>query len=273
LELIDRDGAVGSYSTTALTPKVKRMAARKETGLVKAIGIDLRRLHAAWMEIVFPRQRNVANSFYGKYTPDTTVGMVGYRLWGLLGAMAVGVAYPLAVAGFATRFYSRRVNWAVARLGIVGVVLVSVLAWGGLTVVAVLGSFSRNGIVAVGAAGGVATVSAALAVVFSRVGGRGTTVVFAYPFGVTAVFLPPVVAAFYSPTLADLVFTGSETLAEMMLDAAGDAGTYLRREFELVGVAYVGMWFGISVPVGWGLGVLTTLANLVRPAPDRDDED
>jgi hypothetical protein len=31
------------------------------------------------------------------------------------------------------------------------------------------------------------------------------------------------------------------------------------------------MWAGISVPLGWVLGVLVTLANLVRPT-DEDDE-
>jgi TRAP-type C4-dicarboxylate transport system permease small subunit len=31
------------------------------------------------------------------------------------------------------------------------------------------------------------------------------------------------------------------------------------------------MWSGLAVPVGWTLGVLVTLANLVRPT-DEDEE-
>jgi len=123
----------------------------------------------------------------------------------------------------------------------------------------------------VAAAGGVATVSAALAVVFTRVGGRVTTVVLAYPFAVTAIFLPPVVAALYSPTVAEVVFPRSETLAiwilDNVLDYGGIAG-YVRDTFDLEGLAYVAMWFGLAVPVGWILGMLVTMANLVRPTPE-----
>ena len=39
-------------------------------------------------------------------------------------------------------------------------------------------------------------------------------------------------------------------------------------EFDLEGVTYVLLWFGISVPVGWLLGTVVTLADLVRPAEE-----
>ncbi|WP_458186090.1 hypothetical protein [Haladaptatus sp. NG-WS-4] len=44
----------------------------------------------------------------------------------------------------------------------------------------------------------------------------------------------------------------------------GDVNDYLRTRYALEGLAYVGMWFGIAVPLGWLLGFLVTLANLMR---------
>jgi hypothetical protein len=44
--------------------------------------------------------------------------------------------------------------------------------------------------------------------------------------------------------------------------------TFLREQFTLEGANYVAMWFGLSVPVGWFLGLLVTLADIVRPKGD-----
>jgi hypothetical protein len=87
----------------------------------------------------------------------------------------------------------------------------------------------------------------------------------------TALFLPPVVAALYSPTLASIIFPNSEELAIFILDsvlAVGGINELLRERFALEGVYYAAMWFGLAVPVGWGLGVLVTFANLIRPKDD-----
>jgi hypothetical protein len=243
------------------------MSTRSQPGLLGAIRIDLVRLHETWMELAFPRQLD-PSSVLGKWTPDSTGQTVAYRLWAAVGVPLVAIAYPLLLLGFATRFYAGKLDSATTRLGILGVVLLSVLVWGGLTAVAYLRQFSTDGVVAVLAAGLVATVAAALAVVFSRVGGRLTSVVFAYPAGVTALFLPPVVAALYSPVLGDVVFPGSTNLAVWILDnllTVGGLNTLLRERFQLEGVAYVGMWFGIAVPLGWLLGSVVALADLIRP--------
>ena len=244
------------------------MAARSEPGLVEAIAIDLRELHTIWMSLVFPRQREGSHSVLGKWKPGTTLGRAWYSVWGVLGGLVLAAVYPLVVLGFATRFYTSRIDRAAASLGIVGVVLLSVVAWGALSAFAWFSRISPEGFLAVAAAGVVATVSAVLAVLFARVGGRITTVVLAYPFAMTAIFLPPVVAALYSPTVAEVIFPRSETFAiwllENVLDRIGLA-EYIRESFDLEGLAYVGMWFGIAVPVGWLLGVLVSLADLVRP--------
>jgi len=239
--------------------------------IVEAIKVDLRRLHEAWMELVFPRQLGASDTVFGKYTPDSSLGMLGYRIWGVLGGAALSVLYPLAVLGFATRYYVRRVDSAATRLGLAGVVLLTALVWGGLTVVSYVQFDDWQAIIAVGAASGVATLSSALSVFFARVDGRPVTVLLAYPFAVTAIFLPPVVAAFYSPTLASIVFPGSESIAEWVLDnllSIGGIAAYLRNNFELTGAAYVGMWFGISFPIGWFFGTIVTLANVVRPSEE-----
>jgi hypothetical protein len=40
---------------------------------------------------------------------------------------------------------------------------------------------------------------------------------------------------------------------------------FFRETFDLQGAAYAVLWFAFSVPVGWFLGLLVTLANVVRP--------
>lgn len=245
------------------------MAVRSQgPGTVGAIRLDLRRLHESWMELFFPRQRGGAHSVLGKWTPSTTSGRVAYRGWAGLGALVVTLLYPLVLVGFALRFYTRRIDRAAASLGIAGVIGLSVLVWGGLTVVAHF-QFSQRGFVAVAAAAVVATLAAAAAVAFSRVGGRGTTIVCAYPSAMTAIFLPPVVAALFSVTLGSLIFPGSTELAIRLLDgplATVGTSEFLRDNYTLEGAAYVAMWFGIAVPLGWLLGCVVTLADLVRPS-------
>ncbi len=219
------------------------------------------------MGLVFPRQRRSAHSVLGRWRPSTTIGKLTYSLWAMLGFIVLAVVYPLALLGFAARFYARKVDTSAARIGILGVILVSFVVWGGLTAVARV-RFSYDGFIAVAAAGVVATISAVLARAFSR-GGRVMTVFLAYPFAVTALFLPPVVAALYSPALAGVVFPRSESLAIWILDnvlTVGNVNEIIRRTFDLEGLAYVGMWFGIAVPIGWFLGIIVSLANVVRPA-------
>jgi len=251
------------------------MGALFVSDVIAGIRYDLRTLHTHWMGIVFPQVRDDPHPVTGSWSPETPLQRALYAVWALLGALGLLGLYPLAVLGLATRFYVRRFDRTATRIGVVGVVLLSVVVWGALTALARL-RFSPEGFLAVGAAGAVATVSAVLAVGFSRVGGRGTSVLFAYPFAVTAVFLPPVVAALYSPTLADAIFPRSTSLAVWLLDnvlTVGGVNTLLRQRFDLIGYAYVGMWAGISVPLGWMLGVLVTLANVVRPSDeDRSDE-
>ena len=221
------------------------------------------------MELIYPRQRSTAHSVLGKWTPSTTTGWAAYRTWAAVGALVVALLYPAVLAGFATRFYTRRINRTAASIGLLGVVGVSMLAWGSLTAVAHF-RFSTQGFVAVLAAGVVATVAAAAAVLFARIDGRATTVAFAYPAAMTGLFLPPVVAALYSPTLGAIVFPGSTEIAIWLLDnvlAVAGLDQALRARFTLSGIAYVGMWFAIAVPLGWALGLLVTLADAVRPTP------
>lgn len=234
--------------------------------LVEAVRLDLRRLHEHWMELFFPRQRG-AHSVLGKWQPSTRGGWIAYRALGALGAPVVALLYPLVLVGLATRFHTRRIDRAAAGLGLVGVVSVTALVWGALAVVARL-QLSREGFLAVAAAAVVATVAAGLAVSFARIGGRGTTVALAYPAAMTALFLPPVVAALFSTTVGSVVLPGSTELAIGLLDgplALVGLDGYLRENYSLEGIAYVGMWLAIAVPLGWLLGGVVALADLIRP--------
>lgn len=236
-------------------------------GVVRAVSVDLRELHESWMELVFPRQRTGTHSVLGKWKPSTPGGRAAYRLWSAVGALMVALLYPLALGGFVARFYSRRIDATAASLGVIGVLVLSLVAWGSLTAFAHV-RFSPRGFAAVAAAAGVATVAAVAAIIFARIGGRRTSVVFAYPAAMTALFLPPVVAALFSPTLGRIVLPGSTTVAIWLLDTVfvyGGLDAYFRESYTLEGVAYVAMWFGIAVPVGWFLGIIVTLANVVRP--------
>lgn len=236
------------------------------SGLLAAVRIDLRRLHETWMALAFPRQRNYHGTALGKWRPSTTTERASYAAWAALGLLVVAVGYPLLLVGFAARFYARRFDSAATRLGVLGVVVVSVVAWGLLSLLARL-RFSPEGFAAVLAASAVATVSSALAVLAKRAGGRAVTVFAAYPFGVTALFLPPVVAALYSPTLAGVVFPGSQNLAVWLLDTVlvlGGVNEVLRASFDLTEATYPLMWFGLAIPVGWFLGLTVTLADVVR---------
>jgi hypothetical protein len=240
---------------------------RGGAGVVEGVRIDLKRMHESWMELVYPRQVDADQTVLGKWQPTSTTERVSYRLWSLLGVPIIALLYPLVLFGLAARFHARRIDVAAARAGVAGVVLVSLLGWGLLSALARF-RFSTEGFLAVVAASLVATLAAVLAVLFGRVGGRGTSVLLAYPFGVTALFLPPVVAALYSPALADVVFTRSTSLARWLLDNVltfADINQTIRGQYDLQGVAYVGMWFGLAVPVGWFLGIVVTLADLVRP--------
>lgn len=241
-------------------------------GVIAGLRFDLVRFHETWMELLFPRQRGAKHSVLGKWTPTTTADAVKYRVWAALGALVVAVTYPLVLVGSLVRFYSRRLDSTQARLGVIGVLLVTVVLWGGLVALARY-RFSLEGFYAVLAASLVAVVSAALALGFTRVGGRGTTIAFAYPFGMTAVFLPPVVAALYSPALAQAVFIPSERLAAWFLNTVAPerVAALLRSQYDLEGLAFVAMWFGIAVPVGWLFGILVSLADVVRPTGEPDE--
>jgi hypothetical protein len=234
-------------------------------GIVEGIRIDVVRLHETWMELVFPRQRTAVHKVLGKWKPRTRGDAVKYRLWGALGVPVVALLYPLLLVGFAVRFYARRLDGATTRLGVVGVVVLTAVVWGLLTALARIRL--GEGFVAVAAASVVAVVSAGLAAVFTRVGGRGTTVLLAYPFAMNAIFLPPVVAALYDPALAGIL-EGSEEFAIFLLDEVlyvGGINEYLRENYSLEGIGFLLMWIGIATPLGWFLGSVVTLADLVRP--------
>ena len=239
-----------------------------EGGIVEGIKVDVVRLHETWMELVFPRQRTAVHRVLGKWKPRTRADEIKYYAWAGLGVPLVAFLYPLLLVGFAVRFNARRFDTASTRLGVVGVVVVAALVWGALTALARV-RLPADGFVAVAAASTVAVVSAGLAAVFTRVGGRGTTVVLAYPFAMNAIFLPPVVAALFDPALG-VVIERSTELAEFFRDDVfvgplDPVSDYLSENYDFEGIVVALMWFCIATPLGWILGLLVTLADLVRP--------
>jgi hypothetical protein len=188
-------------------------------GIVAGVRIDLRRLHETWMELVYPRQRGAGDTVLGKWTPDGGLSLLLYRCWSVVGVPIVALIYPFVLLGAVVRFQARRISATGARLGVVGVLVLSVVVWGALVgAAATVLDLLAGGVTVLAASGGVATLSSAGAVLSARAGGRASTVLFAYPLVVTAIFLPPSVAALYSPAVADVVFSRSDTLARWLLD-------------------------------------------------------
>jgi Ca2+/H+ antiporter len=248
---------------------------RERDGVLDGIRVDVVRLHETWMELVFPRQRGKQHSVLGKWKPRTSADKVKYRVWGALGALVVALLYPLLLVGLAARFYARRFDSAATRLGLVGVVLGLVVLWGALTALARV-QLDPRGFYAVAGASVVAVLASVVAVTAATRGGRLSTVLIAYPAGMTALFLPPVVAAFFSETLGSLIFPRSVTIAEVLLNTVASrlgVEQFFRQSFELEGLGYVLLWFGIAVPLGWLFGILVSLADLARPKHEEGEPD
>jgi hypothetical protein len=242
--------------------------ARERDGVLDGMRVDVVRLHETWMELIFPRQRGRQHSVLGKWKPTSSADRLKYRIWSALGALVVTLLYPFLLIGLGARFYSRRLDSAAARLGLVGVVFGLIILWGALTALART-QLNPRGFYAVAGASVVAILAALVAVTNATNGGRVRTVLIAYPAGITALFLPPVVAALFSESLGAVIFPRSVSIAEVLLNTVARSlgiEAFFRQNFELEGVAYVLLWFGIAVPVGWVLGVLVTLADIARPS-------
>ncbi|GGM59682.1 hypothetical protein J2752_001690 [Halarchaeum rubridurum] len=233
--------------------------------LLAAVKIDLVRLLGAWLDLAFDRP---ADEYAARgWRPDGAATRVAFWCWYALGAVLVAASYPFVLLGFWVRYVAHQLDRIAAGLGVLVVVGVVALVWGGLTALA-WDRLPTAGFRAVLAASVVATVSVGCCWAFARHRSRALTLLLAYPFGVAAVFLPPVTAALFSPTLGNVVLPGSTSLAAWLLDnvlgVAGLAAT-IRARFDLAGFAFVGMWFGFAIPIGWALGLLVTVADAVRP--------
>ena len=245
------------------------MAARNEQGLVDAIKYDLRIMHETWMEVFFPRQRGAADTVLGKWKPETTRETVTYRLWYALGVPAIAILYPLVLLGYFFRYQTRKINVTAARLGFFGVVILFTLLWGGLTALVYFQlqpMLEEGAVVAMAAASVVAVASSAIAYAFWRLGGRGTTVLLAYPFAMTALFLPPVVAALFYEPLGEVIIDNGDDLFRWMFQTGPEVITEpLGDRFDREQHHHAIIWFAISFPIGWLLGTIVTLADLIRP--------
>ncbi len=242
--------------------------ARKRVGFVGAIKIDIQRLHGAWMELIFPQQQGRGHSVMGKWKPKTTPQRIAYKLWSAIGLIGLLALYPLTVMGFATRYYANKIDSTITRIGIVGVTAIALVLWGALTAVARV-QLETGPFLAIAAASFVATLSTALAAICSKYGGRPLSVALAYPFAMTALFLPPVVAALVTPALEPYVLAPSYDFAVWILDSilfVGGLNEWFRTNFSLEGIGYVLMWLALSFPLGWFFGFLVELANIVRPS-------
>jgi len=245
------------------------MSAGSQQGVVDAIRVDLTKFHETWMGLLYPRQRGTNNTVLGKWRPQTTREQVTYRSWSALGALAIAVLYPLALFGVIVRFNARKIDVSVDKLGAIGVVLLAILVWGGLAALVEFRlDFAAQEANAIIAASVVAILASALAVFFRYVGGRAVTIFLAYPLGMTAIFLPPVVAALVSDSVAQFSIAFAEDIAVFVQDdVLAEVGLkeYVVDNFEREGFAYVLIWLGISVPLGWLLGIMVALADFIRP--------
>lgn len=251
------------------------MAAGNQS-VVDAIRVDLRKFHETWMELVFPRQRGSQHSVLGKWTPETPREKLTYNGWSVIGMAVIAVLYPMALVGVVVRFHARKIEFSIEKVGAVGVFLLAVLVWGGLAALVEFRlNFPADEANAIVAASVVAILATGLALVFRALDGRPVTVLLSYPLGMTAIFLPPLVAALLSDQIAQFTIVYSEEIAVFLQDEVlAEVGLrdYFVRNFDRNGGAYVIMWVAISVPLGWLLGVMVTLADFIRPKDDGGDD-
>jgi len=81
----------------------------------------------------------------------------------------------------------------------------------------------------------------------------------------TAIFLPPVVAALFHPVLEDVIIARSDEMARWMFQTGPEVITDPLGQIDRQEGHHVIIWFAISFPVGWFLGIVVTLADLIRP--------
>jgi len=239
--------------------------------VVAAIRADLTQLLSGWRGLVFAQRSTAYAAGTDQWRLDTPWKRVGFGVWSLLGAVLLPILYPFVAFGFWVRYVTRRIDRTIASLGILAVVGGVAAVWTGLTVVA-WARFQASGFQAVLAASLVATASVGLSWAASRTGSRPVTLLVAYPFAVSAVFLPPVTAALYSPVLGSVIIPESVSLANWLLRnplRLFGVSTFFSRQFTLTGLGFLWMWLAIAIPTGWVLGALVTAANAVRPGDGR----
>lgn len=83
-------------------------------------------------------------------------------------------------------------------------------------------------------------------------------VLLLYPVALGILILPFAAAALASPTFAPWFHSASTHFAIIVLDsvfAVGGLDEWIRATFDLAGVNYFLMWFGIVLATGWSIGV------------------
>jgi hypothetical protein len=158
------------------------------------------------------------------------------------------------------------------------ITLLTATSWGALTLFTYLQLlYVFVDILAVGVASVVAVVAAGFAAVTSKTGGRLTSVLLTYPLAMTALFLPPVVAALVTPSLEPYVLYPSYALTVWILDtvfAVGGVNEVFRGAFNLEKfgtgfflprIGYLLMWNIILIISGWLLGI----SSVVVDTPDQ----
>jgi Ni,Fe-hydrogenase I cytochrome b subunit len=82
----------------------------------------------------------------------------------------------------------------------------------------------------------------------------------------TALFLPPVVAALFWDPLGSVIIEEGDDFFSWAFDTGPEALTEpLGERFDRQAYHHAIIWFIVSFPVGWVLGFLVTLADLIRP--------
>ncbi|MCG1004940.1 MULTISPECIES: hypothetical protein [Halobacterium] len=233
--------------------------------LVTAAKIDLTRLLATWRGLLFSRQSDeyaIDNHWQLGSSRDRLL----FWFWSAVGIAGLSVIYPIAALGFWIRYVGRQIDRLVAGVGILVIIGLIGILWSGLTALAWT-TLSTIGFRAVLAASIVATISVRLSWACAHYNSRTLTFVAAYPFAVAAIFLPPVTAALFSPAIGEVILPNSELFAEWILTnlVVGNLSSIIRQQFELAGFAFVCLWFGIAIPIGWLFAFLVTLAEAIRP--------
>lgn len=208
------------------------------------------------MSVLYPRQLN-QHAVTGRWRPNSLVGTIGFRLWGVVSIPIVGISYTLFVLGMTLRYVVETTVAIAEKTGIGPTVIGFGLFWLGVSIL-LYNYIELEQTIPFAISAAVALVCLTVSILSQRRLGIAGTIFVSYPTAYNSVFLPPVTAAVTTSTgiLAPVLPTSYAIAVVVLNTLPTPISSFMRATYEIDGGGYLLMWVGISVAVGWTTGLL-----------------